>query len=94
MLFYNYPQQQLEFSTRLVYRGRFGFVDRNGNDVLDNDAEYAKGYVLAHFTVTKQFGKFFAVQTGIENFLNYTDPVTLPSLPGRTMFVNLNYTLH
>src|SRR5690625_6226250 len=31
-------------NSRLIYRGRFGFMDTNGNLVLDEGDKYAPGY--------------------------------------------------
>lgn len=75
----------LTTSARLVWRGRYGFADRNGNVIIDNDAEYAPGYALAHLTLTKAFGRA-DVQLGVRNLLDHTDAERLPAEPGRVFF--------
>src|SRR5690606_32498798 len=41
-------------SIRGQYRSRYGFGDRNGNLVLDEEREYVPGYWLWHVTVTQE----------------------------------------
>jgi outer membrane receptor for ferrienterochelin and colicins len=81
----------LTTAARLVLRGRYGYANVNdsfvnGNVVIDDDAEYAPGYALAHLTVTKTFGPA-DVQLGVRNLLGHTDAERLPAEPGRVLFV-------
>ncbi len=77
------------------YRGRFGFngLDgfNDGNDILDNDHEFIKGFALLNISVTKNLGRYIDIQGGIENLLNYTNKVYMPNIYGRIFFVNLNF---
>lgn len=75
------------------YRGRFGFNDINGNNILDDDREYVNGYVLLNATISKTFKKGFEIQVGAENILNHKDINRLPNLPGTTYLINLNFNM-
>jgi outer membrane receptor for ferrienterochelin and colicins len=78
---------------RAVYRGAFGFMDKNGNNIIDNDAELTPGYWMLNLAASKTIGSKIRVQIGAENLLDYTNPVQLSNIPGRTYFINLNLNI-
>lgn len=80
-------------SLRAVYRGRFGYADINGDNILDDDREYVKGYCLLNGSAGYSFSKGLLVQAGAENIFNHTDKDRLPNLSGRTFFVNCSVEL-
>ncbi len=92
-LLYSNAQHWFTGSIRAVYRGRFGYSDINGDNILDDDREYVKGYLLLNGTVSVAFRNGLQLQTGSENILNHTDKDKLPNLSGRTFFVNCNFDL-
>lgn len=77
------------------YRGKYGFSGLNGftdgNDILDDDREFVKGFVLVNATISKKINNQFEAQAGAENILNYTNKLQMPNLYGRTFFININY---
>ena len=79
------------------YRGRFGYFGLNGfndgNNILDDDREFIKGFTLLNISVNKNLGKYFDLQGGIENLFNYTNKVYMPNIFGRIYFINLNFKL-
>lgn len=76
-------------NTRVVYRGRFGFADMNGDNILDTDNEYAPGYALCNLDVGKSFwSDKLTLQAGVKDLFNYKDPEHLPYVPGRTWYVS------
>ena len=77
-------------SARLVWRSRYGFEDLNGNLIIDEDREYAPGFVLAHLTLTKTFGRA-DVQLGLRNLFDHTDARRLPAEPGRVLFAGAGF---
>lgn len=77
-------------NVRSNYRGRFGFSDVNGNNILDDDREFASGYVMLNATISKTLIHGIDIQLGSENILNYTDKLTMPGMSGRTYFINCN----
>ncbi len=77
---------------RLVWRGRYGYGDLNGNLVLDSEAEYVPGYALVHATFTRPFGRA-QLQAGVRNLFDYTNPQREPALAGRTLFLGASVRL-
>lgn len=79
------------------YRGRYGFSGLNGfqdgNDILDDDREFVAGFLMLNTTVSKHIGKNWQLQAGVENILDYTNKTIMPHIPGRTFFINCNFSL-
>ena len=92
-LAYANRQHWLNVNIRANYRGRFGYSDINGDNILDDDREYVKGYVLLNSTVSVACRNGLEFQTGAENILNHKDKDRLPNLSGRIYFVNCNIDL-
>ena len=92
-LMYSNKQHWLNGSIRAVYRGRFGYSDINGDNILDDDREYVKGYMLLNSSISIAFKNGLQLQTGSDNILNHLDKDKLPNLSGRTFFVNCNLNL-
>ncbi|KAB7729279.1 TonB-dependent receptor [Rudanella paleaurantiibacter] len=91
-LFYEQPRRGISASVRGIYRGRYGFADRNANVILDADNEYVNGYMLWNVAVSKTL-KAFTLQAGIDNLAGHTDPQYIPNLPGRLWYASLRWTL-
>lgn len=91
-----FEQPAVGFDTyfRAVYRGQFGFMDKNGNNIIDNAAEMTAGYWMLNLAASKTIGQLLRVQIGAENLLDYTNPVQLSNIPGRTYFINLNLNIN
>ena len=92
-LFYSSNEKGWGANIRANYRGRYGYSDINGDNILDDDREYVKGYVLLNAAVSKSFKKGFEIQVGAENLLNHKDKDKLPNLPGITYLVNCNFNI-
>jgi outer membrane receptor for ferrienterochelin and colicins len=90
-LFYELPKHGLIANLRGIYRGRYGFADRNSNLILDADNEYVGGYMLWNISVGKTL-KNFTIQAGIDNILGHTDPQYIPNLAGRLWYTSLRWT--
>lgn len=77
------------------YRGKYGFQGWNdymdGNEILDDDREFVPGFALINILIHKDFGAHFTIQAGIDNILNYTQPVLMPAQAARGYFLNLNF---
>ncbi|WP_019991479.1 TonB-dependent receptor plug domain-containing protein [Rudanella lutea] len=91
-LFYELPRQGIDASLRGIYRGRYGFADRNANVILDADNEYVSGYMLWNVAASKTL-KAFTVQAGVDNLAGHTDPQYIPNLPGRLWYASVRWTL-
>ncbi|MPR37337.1 TonB-dependent receptor plug domain-containing protein [Salmonirosea aquatica] len=90
-LFYQSPNG-LSASLRGIYRGRYGFGDRNSNTILDSPDEYVRGYVLWHVSAAKTLGCLM-LQAGVDNLLNFRNAAFIPSQPGRLGWLRLSATL-
>lgn len=91
----NYATLNNKFSAyvRLVYRGKYGYTDINGNGVADDDREMVQGFLMANVAVATHILPQLHVQAGIENLFNYTNAVQQPNLSGQVFFINLNYSI-
>lgn len=89
---YTYLPLELTAYLRAVMKGKYGFADRNGNLILDNDNEYAPGYVLWNLNFTKSF-KMFDLKVGVENMFDRTSLQYTPELPGRIIYAGIGARL-
>lgn len=87
------PSPDLTVSLRGVFRSRYGDYDRNGNLVLDDASEYVAGHALWHVTFTHAVTDWLTLQGGVTNLFDYTDPVRVPSQPGRLWFGGLRLAM-
>lgn len=81
-----YISEEYDFSisTRLVYRGKFGFGgETNFTGYLDDESEYADGYFNLDLSVQKQFKDCITLYFSVDNLTNATNEF-LPGMPGRT----------
>lgn len=77
------------------YRGKYGFQGvggySDGNLILDDPREFVSGFALVNLVLKKDLGNHINIQGGVENLLNYTEPVLMPSQYGRGYFLNINF---
>jgi len=79
---------KINWSLRAIYRGRFGFRDLNGNLILDDEREYAPGWVSINFTASKTLENGLFLELGGTNLLNTATPAQ-PNNPGRVLFLGI-----
>lgn len=91
-LFYEQPKTGMSASLRGIYRGRYGFGDRDGNLILDADNEYVRGYITYNISAAKAW-KSITLQAGVDNLTSYTDPQYIPNLAGRLWYTSLRWSL-
>lgn len=87
-------KQRMLFFIRGVYRGKYGYNDINGNNICDDEREMVKGFWLINVAASKALGNKTNIQLGIENLLDYTNPVQMPNIAGRLFFININYSFY
>lgn len=92
-IFYSNKESGWNASLRAIYRGRYGFGDRNGNAILDADNEYVNGYAILNLSAGKSFGKILSIQAGCDNVFDYTDPQYITALPGRLLWMSASVFL-
>ena len=93
-LMYNNQEAGFDAYIRAVYRGKFGFMDVNGNNIIDDNREMTPGYTLVNIATAKTIGMHFKIQVGVENMFNYINATQMPNIAGRIYFVNANYSLN
>lgn len=92
LTYYNH-ELKLYSTLRANVKGKFGFKDVNGNLILDDNREYAPGYAIFNWNISKEFLNFFTISFGVNNILDKKDTRLLAIYPGRNVYVsiNLNY---
>jgi outer membrane receptor for ferrienterochelin and colicins len=104
-IFYRDKEKRIEASLRVIYRGKFGLggisgniqgesalpSDRNNNSILDSYDNFVSGYFLVNLSMAHSLDNGLRFQVGIDNLLNYTDPVQIPNLPGQLSYVSISY---
>ena len=76
-------------SLRGVYRGRYGYGDRNLTGILDAPDEYAPGYDLWHISFSQRVKDAATIRLGVRNIFDEKRLDYVPSLPGRTLYADL-----
>ncbi|WP_136465810.1 TonB-dependent receptor plug domain-containing protein [Flagellimonas onchidii] len=96
--FYDIPKWEANANLRVTYRGKFGLTDRNGNGLLDDyDNAFIDGYALVNLAFGKTFFKYYQLQLGANNLLNFkgNNPLATQDSevlinPGIQLFTKLN----
>ncbi len=92
-LFLAHARTGLSGNVRVVYRGRYGYLDRNGNAILDADNEYVKGFATLNLSLGKTFlNQQLAFQAGCDNILD-TRRAEVSTMPGRLLWVSATIQL-
>ncbi|MBT3684340.1 MAG: TonB-dependent receptor, partial [Cryomorphaceae bacterium] len=81
---------QIYFKTK--YRSKYGLIDSNGNDILDNYDEFVKGNFISDISVSKKI-KSLNITLGLDNIFNYKDPQNVPNNPGRVLHSKITITI-
>jgi outer membrane receptor for ferrienterochelin and colicins len=92
-ILYDNEQNGWNSYIRVIYRGKFGYGDINGDNIADDEREMVKGFILVNAAVAKIINNHFQLQAGVENLFNYTNAQKMPNMPGRVYFVNINYSI-
>lgn len=79
---------------RFIYRSAFGWADVNGNAVIDDSREMAEGFLLVNFSAMQRINHSIQLQGGIENLLDYKNPMYAPHLPGRQFTLSVFFQLN
>src|SRR6218665_1507885 len=105
---YHIPKYDADVFFRILCRSKFALgdvsgniqggsipsADRNNNSILDKYDSFIQGFPLLNFSVSKSFKKAgIQAQAGAENLLDRKEPLYLPGMPGRILFLTFNYSL-
>ena len=91
-LFFQDKKSDINASLRAIYRGRYGFGDRNNNTILDANNEYVSGYTTINLSAAKTFNQLVRVQIGCDNLFDYTDAQYISALPGRLVWTSVAFS--
>lgn len=105
-LFYRDKESGWESSLRVIYRGKYGagslqgniqglnppVTDTNSNGILDKYDNFVSGYFLVNLSVAKTFSEKYRVQAGVDNLFNHREPMYIPNLPGRLLYVSVSFS--
>jgi outer membrane receptor for ferrienterochelin and colicins len=88
-----YDHQSFFANARAVYRSKWATLDTDGNGIFNTNDAFAQGFLQLNMATGKSFNNGLSIQTGIDNLLNYTDVINLPTLPGRIFYLTLSYNI-
>ncbi len=86
-----YDYQSFFANARAIYRSKWATLDTDGNGIFNTNDAFAQGFLQLNMATGKSFNNGLSIQTGIDNLLNYTDVINLPTLPGRIFYLTLSY---
>jgi outer membrane receptor for ferrienterochelin and colicins len=78
-------------TTRMIYRGRWGTFDQDGNGIINRKDEYANGYLQVNASAGFSLKKNWKIMAGLDNILNYKDVIFLPGNPGRMGYIDIQF---
>ncbi|MBP7931394.1 MAG: TonB-dependent receptor [Chitinophagaceae bacterium] len=78
-------------TTRMIYRGRWGTFDQDGNGIINRSDEYAKGFLQVNASAGFSLKKNWKIMAGVDNILNYKDVLNMPGNPGRVGYIDLQF---
>ena len=80
-------------TSRLIYRGKWGTTDLDGNGLINRSDEYAKGYLQFNCSAGIQLKRNWKLMAGVDNVFNYKDIYNLPGNPGRVGYLDIQINL-
>ncbi len=90
-LSYAYTPWQLTFHARAIFRGKYPFMDINGNQFIDKYDVFVEDHILYHAGVEKKFSKTpLSIRFNMENISNYINYL-IPGQLGRMSSIGLSY---
>jgi outer membrane receptor for ferrienterochelin and colicins len=78
-------------TARMIYRGRWGTMDLDGNGLINWEDEFSKGYLQLNCSAGFQIKQSIKLMAGIDNAFNYKDILNLPGNPGRVGYVDIQF---
>ena len=68
-------------------------ADINSNAILDTHDRFVSGYALVNLSLAKTLKNGIRLQGGIDNLLNHREPIYIPNLPGRLMYISCSWRI-
>ena len=89
-VFYQLPKWKTNANIRGTYRSKYGLFDTNDNTYLDDLDEFVDGYIIWDVAINKTLFETIITGFGIDNILNFNDPINISNIPGRLFYGKLN----
>ena len=89
-VFYQLPKWKTNANIRGTYRSKYGLFDTNDNTYLDDLDEFVDGYMIWDVAINKTLFETIITGFGIDNILNFNDPINISNIPGRLFYGKLN----
>ncbi len=90
-VFFESAEMKWFATSRILYRGRWGTTDMDGNGIINRSDEFAKGYAQVNISGGRYFNNGISVMAGVDNLFNYKDVDNLPGQPGYTWYLSFSY---
>jgi outer membrane receptor for ferrienterochelin and colicins len=90
-ILYTIPTLKTSVNLRVFYRSKYGILDSNNNQILDDYDAFVKGYFLTNLSITNEITKKTAIQIGANNLFDFTNPNEISNLSGRQVFARLQF---
>ncbi len=92
-IFYENTKHDFNTYIRVIYRGKYGLADQNGNKILDLESEFVPGQTFVNLSFTKNISKKFSVMFGMENFIQKKTSIYVPNINKITAYIGLSVNL-
>jgi outer membrane receptor for ferrienterochelin and colicins len=94
-LMYTHPIKQWFVNSRVVFRGKYGFGDVNGNQIPDIATEMGPRHIMLYLSggITVWENRL-ELSAGIDNLGNFTSVNYLPSINGINPWIKVRYIFH
>ncbi|NAW52279.1 TonB-dependent receptor [Elizabethkingia argentiflava] len=76
------------FNIRGLYRGQYGFADKDGNGIINNKSELAPSYFILNTVLGKKIATHYHLSIGSDNLLNFKNIQYNPEYAGRILWIN------
>lgn len=90
-ILYTIPTLKTSINLRVFYRSKYGILDSNNNQILDDYDAFVQGYFLTNLSITKEITKKVAILFGANNLFDFTNPNEISNLSGRQVFARLQF---
>jgi len=90
-LIYQYKPWNVTANLRAIFRGKYPFMDLNGNHFIDEHDVFVKDHVLYHAGIEKKFDKVpLSIRLNMDNITNYINYL-IPGQLGRATTLSISY---
>ena len=99
-IFYKNLKYKFNTNIRGVYRSKYGLIDTNNTQSIDNFDEFVAGYSIWDFAINKDINRNIQLGAGIENLFDFTDfresnsdAVFINNISGRILYAKININI-